>query len=224
MAIIVVALNRPKERRRFGRVKLDEPLSGRFGGARVRVYELSVTGFMVAHEARYAPGEVDHLVVDWNGTRLELVCRLIRSTVWRLAKSLGHKSLYRSGLQIVDAVGDAYERLREMIAERVIRAIEEQKANARGIPPLAAYMYQPGKGDLYRRCELIAGEWRKAETDRAEQPPYGFTVSAEVEAEYVDLLCQTWEATTDEGRRLTQILAALSISKNEGIATRRYEP
>lgn len=217
-------MNRPNERRRYGRVQLDEPLPARFGGARVRVYELSVNGFLVAHEARYAPGEVDHLVVDWNGARLELVCRLIRSTVWRLAKSRDQKSIYRSGLQIIDSVGDAYDRLREMIAERVIRAIEEQKANARGIPPLAAYMYQPGKGDLYRRCERIAGDWRKTETDRAEQPPYGFTVSAEVEPEHVELLCRTWENTTDEGRRLTQILAALSISKNEGIPTRRYVP
>ena len=188
------------------------------------MYELSVTGFLVAHEARYAPGEVDHLVVDWHGDRLELVCRLVRSTIWRLAKSMGEKSIYRSGLQIIDSIGDAYEKLREMIADRVIRAIEEQKANAAGIPPLMPYMYQPGKGDLYRRCELVGGEWRKTETDRAEQPEGGFTVSAEVDPEHVDLLCRTWEATTDEGRRLTQLLAALSISKSEGIPTRRYIP
>ena len=205
-------------------MKLDEPISARFGGSRVHVYELSVTGFMVAHEARYTPGEVDHLVVDWQGTRLELVCRLVRTTMWRLAKSLGEKSIYRSGLQIIDSIGDSYARLREMIADRVIRAIEEQIANARGIPPLMPYMYQPGKGDLYRRCELIDGEWRKTETDHAEQPEAGFTVSAEVEPAHVDLLCETWEITTDEGKRLTQILAALSLSKREGIPTRRYEP
>lgn len=188
------------------------------------MYELSVSGFLVAHEARYAPGEVDHLVVDWQGERLELVCRLVRSKIWRLAKSIGEKSIYRSGLQIVEAIGDAYDRLREMIADRVIRAIDEQKANARGIPPLAAYMYQPGKGELYRRCEFIGGEWRKTETDHAEQPEAGFTVSAEVEPAHVDLLCETWEATTEEGKRLTQILAALSLSKKEGVPTRRYEP
>ena len=205
-------------------MKLDEPISARFGGSRVRVYELSVSGFLVAHEARYAPGEVDHLVVDWQGERLELVCRLVRSKIWRLAKSIGEKSIYRSGLQIVEAIGDAYDRLREMIADRVIRAIDEQKANARGIPPLAAYMYQPGKGELYRRCEFIGGEWRKTETDHAEQPEAGFTVSAEVEPAHVDLLCETWEATTEEGKRLTQILAALSLSKKEGVPTRRYEP
>ena len=190
----------------------------------MRVFELSVSGFKVAHEARYAPGEIDHLVLDWNGIRLDLVCRLIRSTLHRLSKSLSEKSIYHSGLQIVDSIGDAYEKLRELIAERIIRALEEQKANARGIPPLAAYMYQPGKGELYRRCEFVSGEWRKTETEHPDQPANGFTISAEVEPEHVDLLCRTWESTTAEGRRLTQMLAALSISRAEGVPVRRYVP
>ena len=179
---------------------------------------------MVAHEARYAPGEVDHLVVDWEGTRLDLICCLMRSTLWRLARSLGEKSIYHSGLQIIESVGNAYATLREIIADRIIRAIEEQRANAKGIPPLAAYMYQPGKSELYRRCELVDGEWRNSETTHAEQPRNGFTISSEVDLEHVDILCRTWEMTTPEGRRLTQMFAALSISKKEGIPTRRYVP
>lgn len=191
---------------------------------RVAVFELSVTGFQIVHEARYAPGEVGHLVIDWQGTKLDLLCRLVRSTIARLAKSGGEKSVYHSGLQIIESVGAAYATLRELIAERIIRAIEEQKANARGIPPLAAYMYQPGKGNLYRRCEHVDGTWRRSESTRAEQPANGFTISAEVDPEHVELLCRTWEMTTPEGRRLTQMLAALSISQSEGIPTRRYVP
>jgi len=217
-------VNRPSERRRYARIKLDEPLPARFGASRVAVFELSVGGFMVAHEARYAPGEVDHLVVDWEGTRLDLICCLMRSTLWRLARSLGEKSIYHSGLQIIESVGNAYATLREIIADRIIRAIEEQRANAKGIPPLAAYMYQPGKSELYRRCELVDGEWRNSETTHAEQPRNGFTISSEVDLEHVDILCRTWEMTTPEGRRLTQMFAALSISKKEGIPTRRYVP
>ena len=217
-------MNRPKERRRFGRVKLDEPLPAHFGATRVAVFEVSVTGFSVSHEQRYAPGEVAHLIVDWQGTKLDLVCRLVRSTVWRLAKSAGEKSIYHSGLQIIESVGNAYANLRSLIAERIIRAIEEQKANARGIPPLAAYMYQPGKGELYRRCEFVDGTWRKSETSRTEQPANGFTISADVDRAHVDMLCQTWEMTTAEGRRLTQMLAALSINREEGVPVRRYVP
>lgn len=186
--------------------------------------EISVAGVLIAHEGKIATGTTQELVIDWDGSPLTFTCRVIRSTLWRLAKSAGEKSIYHSGLRITEVFGDSSTRLRELLAERIIRALEEQKANARGIPPLAAYMYQPGKGELYRRCEFIDGVWRKSETIRAEQPPNGFTVSADVEPAHVEILCQTWEGTTAEGRRLTQLLAELSIDRKEGVPVRRYVP
>jgi hypothetical protein len=212
------------ERRRYGRIKLDEPLSALFGETRTKVIEISLVGFRVAHEGRLPVGERRPLVVDWQGTSLDVGCSLVRSTLWRLAKAMGEQSIYHSGLRIVETSRQSFDGLRELIGERILRALEEQKANARGIPPLAAYMYQPEKGDLFRRCELIDGVWRKTETIRTTQPPNGFTISAEVDPYHVDMLCETWENTTDEGRRLTRMLAELSVSKAEGIPTRRYVP
>ncbi|HEX6095120.1 MAG TPA: hypothetical protein VF432_02260 [Thermoanaerobaculia bacterium] len=212
------------ERRRYGRISLDDPMRARFGGNEVRVIELSVVGFLAAHEGRLTTGDVQHFVLDWDGKPIALECAVARSTLYRLGKSLGTKSIYHTGLRIVRFEGDGFQRLRELIADRIVRALDEMKANARGIPPLAAYMYQPGKGELFRRCELIDGAWRKSETIRPNQPPNGFTISADVEDEHVDLLCQTWERTTYEGRRLTQLLAELSISRVEGVPTRRYVP
>ena len=200
------------------------PLSAQFAGTRARVLEISVLGLLIAHEGKIAPGTTHDLVIDWDGTELQFSCRVIRSTLWRLAKAAGERSIYHSGLRILEARGDSNARLRHLLAERIIRALEEQKANARGIPPLAAYMYQPGKGELYRRCELVDGVWRKSETIRPEQPQNGFTVSADVEPAHVEILCRTWETTTPEGRRLTQMLAELSIDKSEGVPVRRYVP
>jgi len=215
---------KPEERRRYGRIKLDQFLHARFGAARVRVMEISLLGFRIAHEGRLAERETRPLVIDWQGSTIKVETRIVRSTLWRLAKQMGEQSIYHSGLRIVETSREAFDQMRELIGERIIRALEEQKANAHGIPPLAAYMYQPEKGDLYRRCEFIDGTWRKSETIRATQPPNGFTVSAEVEPHHVDILCRTWETTTAEGRRLTQLLAELSISKAEGVPTRRYVP
>lgn len=199
-------------------------MRARFGSMDVRVLELSVVGFLVAHEGRLETGDVRHFALDWQGTLIELECSVARSTLYRLGKSLGTKSVYHTGLRIVRFENDGFSRLRELIADRIVRALDEMKANARGIPPLAAYMYQPEKGELFRRCEWIDGAWRKSETIRPNQPPNGFTISAEVQPEHVDLLCETWERTTWEGRRLTQLLAELSISRVEGIPTRRYVP
>lgn len=212
------------ERRRYGRVRLETPLPATFAGTRARVLEISVVGILIAHEGKISPGTTQQLVVEWDGLQLEFSCRVVRSTLWRLAKSAGERSIYHSGLKILEAHGDSSLRLRELLADRIIRALEEQKANARGIPPLAAYMYQPGKGELYRRCEFIDGVWRKSETIRPQQPPNGFTISADIEPAHVDMLCRTWEMTTPEGRRLTQMLAELSIDKSEGVPVRRYVP
>jgi hypothetical protein len=212
------------ERRRYGRIRLEAPLPATFAGTRARVLEISVVGILIAHEGKIPPGSTHDLLIDWQGAKLDFSCRVARSTLWRLAKSAGETSIYHSGLRVLEAGGESSTRLRELLAERIIRALEEQKANARGIPPLAAYMYQPGKGELYRRCELIDGVWRKSETIRATQPANGFTVSADIDPAHVEMLCRTWEMTTPEGRRLTQMLAELSLSRDEGVPVRRYTP
>jgi hypothetical protein len=213
-----------EDRRRYGRIDLDQALNATFGPTPSKVLEVSVTGFLIAHEGRLTVGDVHPLRLEWEGKWMELRCHLVRSTLWRLARKMGEQSVYHSGLKIVESSRESFDHLRELIGERILRALEEQKANAHGIPPLAAYMYQPQKGDLYRRCELVNGTWRKTETIRPQQPLNGFTVSAEVDPWHVDLLCETWQSTTEEGRRLTRLFAELSISKNEGVPTRRYEP
>jgi hypothetical protein len=223
-ALHPLVLDRPLERRKFGRIRLDSPLHGKLQDSRVRILEMSVTGFRIAHEARFAPNPPLDLTIEWDGRQIRLVCTIVRTTLWRLAKSLGERSIYHSGLRVIESIDESFDTLRELMHERILRALEEQKANARGIPPLAAYMYQPEKGELYRRCELVNGVWRKTETIRPNQPTNGFTISAEVDPIHVNMLCETWEHTTAEGRRLTQMLAELSISKGEGVPTRRYVP
>ncbi|HUP49606.1 MAG TPA: hypothetical protein VNA04_12540 [Thermoanaerobaculia bacterium] len=213
-----------QERRRFGRIDLDEPLTAFLGDARVEVAEVSIVGFRVLHEARFQPGEERELRVSWSGREMRFACEIVRSTLFRLAKSGAEKSIYQSGVRIERAVGDSEKILRDLIAERVIRALDEQKANARGMVPVGEYTYRVGKGDRFRRCELAEGRWRKFDTTRPEQPAEGFTISAETEPAEVDMLCRTYESTTAEGRRLTKMLAELSIRKTEGAATRRYIP
>lgn len=214
----------PVERRRYGRIKVDAPIPASYNESPVFLTELSLTGFRMAHQTRFVANQPHELVVKWDGREIRLISSVVRTSLWRLAKNLGERSVYHSGLRILESVDESHDILRELMAERIVRAIDEQKANARGIPPLNAYMYQPEKGELYRRCELVNGTWRRTETIRSTQPANGFTVSADVDPWHVDMLCATWEATTAEGRRLTQLLAELSISKTEGIPTRRYVP
>jgi len=212
------------DRRQFGRIDLDQPLKGFLDEFPVRVIEVSVSGLRVEHEMRIVPAPTRKIRVECNGMTLQFGCVVARSTLFRLAKDANEKSVYHSGIRILESVGNAEIQLREFIADRITRALDEQKANARGIPPLGPYTFQVGKGDRYRRYDFVDGAWRKTDTTNSQQPPVGFTVSAEIDPHMADLLCRTFETATEEGRRLTQMLAELSIKKTEGTPTRRYVP
>ncbi len=216
--------DRPEERRQFHRIHLDVPIQARVGDVPVEVRDVSLNGTRVVGEARFGPGSEHNLDFVWNDCAIKLIVTVVRCTLHSFAKAPGEKSTYQTGLRIRETVGKSDRYLRELIASYVIHALEEQKANARGLPPLGPYAYIEGKGDRFRRCELTDDKWRRSETTRADQPPNGFTVSADVRPYYVDLLCETYQASDEEGRKLTQTLAQLSISKAEGVPTRRYLP
>ena len=190
----------------------------------VNLVDLSLAGARIVSDARFSPGTETELVFDWNEHSARVTCSVVRCTLFSFAKAPGEKSLYQTGLRFTETIGDSDRTVRELIASYVIRALEEQKANARGLPPLGPYAHVVGKGDRYRRCELVDGKWRRVDTTNGEQPENGFTISADVSPYYVDLLCETYQLTDDDGKKLTQTLAQLSINKAEGIPTRRYLP
>jgi hypothetical protein len=98
-----------RERRRYGRIRLDEPLRARYGDRPAQVLELSVRGFLIAHEGRFAPGTAHHLTMEWDSSTIELECSTARSSLHRLAKNLGEQSVYRTGLRIVRFENDDFE-------------------------------------------------------------------------------------------------------------------
>jgi len=215
----------PVERRKYQRVVLTRPLPGRMGGARVYVLDASLIGLRVAHQGTAPPaGSPCRIEFEWEGRFIELDCEVRRNALHKLAKEKSEKSIYHAGLSIVGAIGDSDAALRAMVASIVARALDEQKANARGVPAEAAQCFQTGKGTDYLRCELVSGTWRRTETNRAEQPPNGFTVSAEESRDHVQMLCDTFSNADDDGRQLIRMMAELSISKAEGVPTRRYVP
>jgi hypothetical protein len=206
-----------EERRRFGRIQLVENVNATVDGIPVRVIEISVTGAKLAHEQRFPRAATNALRIDWKGRSIRLQCEAVRSMLVRPGE-------YQSGVRFVNTGDDSDRLLRELIGDYVTRALNEQIANARGVAPLGGYTYQTGKGDRFRRCEFLDGAWKKTETRDQSQPPKGFTIAADVDPGQVQMLCQTWLACDEEGRRLTQILAQLSIDKREGTPTRRYVP
>ena len=209
--------SRGDERRKYGRVQLVEPLNATVDGIPVHVVEISVSGARLLHEQRLPRAITNTLRIIYRGYEIKLKCEAVRSMLVKIGE-------YQSGVRFVNTGDESDRLLRELIGEHVTRALNEQIANARGVPPIGGYTYQVGKGDKYRRCEFVGGAWKKTETRDMSQPQSGFTISADVDPGQVQMLCQTWLACDEEGRRLTQILAQLSIDKREGVPTRRYVP
>ena len=206
-------------------MRLSRPLAARIGDARVYVIDASVEGLRIAHQGGVPQaGQAVRVAFDWEGQSIEVDGDVTSNNLHKLAKSADEKSTYHAGLRITRAIGESATALRQMIADIVARALDEQKANARGIPAGAAQVFQTGKGTDFLRCELVEGIWRRTSTSRPDQPSNGFTVSEAESPEEVDMLCEAYASADAAGKKLIRTMAEMSISKTEGVPTRRYNP
>ncbi|MDQ3282048.1 MAG: PilZ domain-containing protein [Acidobacteriota bacterium] len=219
------AIHESDERRRFGRVTPVQRIRGTVGNVLVYIIDVSVAGVRVAHQDPLPPvGGTATLTFEWEGRRFSSKCEVRRTKTEKEAASRFEKPLYHSGLLLHLTDGLAMAIVRDMVQTCVVRAIDEQKANAKGIPAAAAQSFQTGKGEELLRCELRGGAWTKTATREKHQPIEGFTISANETPQKVAMLCRAYESGDADGRKLIRTFAALSISKAEGIPTRRYAP
>lgn len=215
----------PDDRRQFGRVTPVQRIRGMVGGVQVYVIDISLAGVRVAHQDPLpAVGCTSVLTFEWEGRTYSGPCEVRRTKVERQARSRFEKALHHTGLFLMQTDAESHRLLREIVHASITRALDEQKANARGIPPAAALSFQTGGGDEYVRCELRHQTWVKTKTREPQQPENGFTISNAEPPSKVTMLCRAYEMGDVDGRRLIRTFAALSISKSEGIPTRRYAP
>jgi hypothetical protein len=215
----------PDDRRQFGRVTPVQRIRGTVGSVSVYVVDVSLAGVRVAHqEPLPAVGATSVLTFEWEGRTYSGPCEVRRTKLDKPARSKFEKALYHTGLFLMSTDPESHSLLREIVNSSVIRALDEQKANAHGIPPTAALSYQSGTGDEYLRCEIRHQSWVNTSTRDPQQPENGFTISNAEPPQKVAMLCRAYEMGDTDGRRLIRTFAALSISKAEGIPTRRYAP
>jgi hypothetical protein len=213
------------DRRQFGRVTPVQRIRGTVGKVVVYVLDVSLAGARVAHQEPLPPvGGTAVLTFEWDGRRFSANCEVRRTRTEKPARSQFEKPLYHSGLFITSKDESAQAILREIVQACVARAMDEQRANAMGIPAVAAQSVQTGKGEELLRCELRNGKWTRTPTRDPQQPAEGFTVSASELPSKIEMLCRAYESGDADGRRLIRTFSSLSISKSEGIPTRRYNP
>lgn len=209
---------------RFQRIALVDQLVGTLNGCKAVVLDISLSGALIAHQIGTSPGDRVALRFEWKGDAIYVIGRVTRTEIHKPALRLS-RSVYRSGVSFQEFVGHSEKNLRTMVGDLVARALDEQRANARGIPAQAASSVQRGSSTRgFLALRFINGAWRRLESIDPAQPLDGFTVSIEEQAGQVAMLCSTYEKLATAERKLIRDIAALSLSNNGGIPTRRYEP
>lgn len=214
------------ERRRVQRISLAQPLRATVDGKKAFILDISLSGVRVLHQDDLGPRSRPCVLrTQWDGIPLELICSVVRTTLHRAADANG-RGQYHSGLAIDEALGVSAIALRRLIEHHVERALDEQKANARGVPPpLAAQSIGTGAPSAFVRHELNLGRWREVVTATAAQPEHGFTIAAQTARAEVEMLRHAYElATSSSERMMIRRLAALSVSSGEIVQARRYTP
>jgi len=212
-----------KERRRYEHLTLPRPVPARFGSEKVFVLDLSINGARVAHQHQVLAAQSERVRFEWQGFELAFDAEVLRTSSEPM--KIGSSVVYESGLFFFDAVGDSERNIRELIADQIMRVLDERKANARGIPPIAAtYVKTGSKAGGYVTWRLVGGTWKSTPSENPDQPIDGFTVSANESRDQVQMLCTTYQNSDLEGRKMIRKMAELAVSTPDGVATRKFEP
>lgn len=190
------------ERRQFQRLVLTEPVDAWFGDFNVRLIDVSATGALIEHDEPLPDDARALLRFWWRGQELEMTAVTARTDE------------IRSGLRFIEES----EILRDLIAEsaaEMLRALEanargDREANVIGDETITSAWRQPATG--FVRWIFSAAGWKKERSLLPDQPVDGFTIAAAESDEQVQLLCRTYEAGDTEARRLTRMLAELSVA------------
>lgn len=212
------------ERRGIQRVGFLQPLRGRIGDTKVFVVNACLRGFCVAHQEWI--GEIgDHirLVFDHDGSSIRAECEIRWNRVHRPGTH-SSKAIFHSGMKIVSISEEHSRSLIELVEIHVSRALDEQKANAKGRPAVAVQSFQTGVAKQFVRHELSGDQWHETKTKESRQPHSGFTLAAETSPAEVRMLRTAYLNGDRSARAMIRELAAASIATPEGIPTRKYTP
>jgi hypothetical protein len=204
------------DRREFQRLHLAKPILALMDGQNALILDIGVGGAYIEHYGALPAGAQFRLLFRWRGTDVEYLCEVRRSTVVR-AGGDNMSIVSHSGVQFVEAIGDADARLNDMMATFVGRVLAAQRANASGTPESAESLSLTQLGGARRArsrgwvsFRLVNRVWRRALSTSPAQPEDGFTVAAYEDEDELLSLCESYETADAEGRRLIRLLAELS--------------
>jgi hypothetical protein len=193
-----------QERRVYQRLALTKHLDARFGPFAVRLLDVSAAGALIESDEDIPVGTRGRLRFEWREHEIEIDAEAVRH---------GDD---RAGLQFLE---DS-EELRNLITKSALEVLRAQEANLEGarerniisgeetLTTASAGLRASG----YVTWTLEEKGWKKRPSLLPDQPDNGFTLAASEPEEQVALLRKTYENGDTEQRRLTRLLAELSVA------------
>jgi len=190
------------ERREFQRLHLIDLIPGTFGDTPVAINEIGILGARVQHEG--ALGERGDLRFAHEGQPVVLRCEVVRTND------------SQSGLRFLAALENSGDRLRAMLAQLATAALNERYDNSSTKIKVRRVVDGDktvrGVDAQFVSYRLDDDGWKRRAVFLPEQPSRGFTVARGEDADEMRRLCEVYEASDDEGRRLIRLFAELSVS------------
>ena len=210
----MVLHRKPTEnRRKSERIKLSESLVVRFGTMGVVLIDISDRGAQIEHYERLKVREEKKLRMTIKRESVSVDARAVVSKVHRFATGDKGLTVFRTGLEFIDATEDDQQAIKQIIASARAQTLVEQVANAKGFAPpkgempifsggiLTSNDVKISTGDKdghlvpdkpivrdigFVRFYRRTGRWLKIWTMDPTQPDEGFTVSANEPADQID--------------------------------------
>ena len=192
------------ERREYQRLALTSPLTGRFLKLKIRLLDVSATGALIESDLEIPPGKRGTLTFTWRKHKVKIKAEAVRTTP------------DQAGLHFIENS----DQLRQLIAQSATEVLRAQEANMEGdrqrniisgdetLTSASAGLRAAG----FVTWTLLAEGWKRRKSLLPDQPDNGFTLAASEPEEQVALLRNTYENGDEEARRLTRLLAELSVA------------
>lgn len=194
---------RGEERREFQRLQLYPPLSGTFGDTPVTLREVGVLGARLHHLEPLETPRAE-LRFEYDGKPIVMRCEMVRSI-----------TPDQTGVRFLAAIADSGDLLRAMLAALVEKALyerNESSATKLAIRRVDGDKTIRGVDAQFISYRLDHGQWLRRPVFLPEQPTSGFTVARGEDPAEMQRLCEVYEASDEEGRRLIRLFAELSVS------------
>lgn len=193
------------ERRQFQRLNFTKPVDGWFGDYSVMIVEVSANSAKILHDDPIPVGARGLLRFSWRGQELELTAEIVRTEG------------ARSGVRLIDD-SKLLRDLIEASATEVLRAQEanligDRARNVVGDETLTAASAGARANTGFLQYHLTPKGWKCHRALLPDQPEDGFTVSANESQEQIDLLCRTYETGDPEAKKMTRMIAELSVTR-----------